>query len=353
MIFFIIPHRKIGGAEKVHLEIMKSVYQYEKIFFVIYDTDNSPISDDFLKIATIVNLNSSIKRRIFKYLIILISYIIPITVFGCNIGYFYYLLPKISKKSTTIDLTHAFSFSDTGREDIALNYIPLIDQRIVINKKTFTDYENEYRSAGIDAFYLNRFKIIPNGIPINNFDDKLIEKRFHDFTIGFVGRFSYEKRPELFLSLASSLFQNRIKVKMIVDNFKLSKSIYDGIEIVEGINDSELVNKEFSTISVLIVPSLREGFPLVIMEAMELGIPVISTAVGSIDEHVIDGENGYISDNIESEIFVKFCFSKIELLSIDKELYTSISLSARAYAETNFNIYNFYDAYRKILLKRQ
>lgn len=351
MIFFIIPHRNIGGAEKVHLEIMKSVYQHEKIFFVIYDTDNSPISDEFLKVAKIVNLNSRMKIKIFKYLLILISYIIPITVFGCNIDYFYYFLPKISKKSTTIDLTHAFSFPDIGKEDIALNYIPLIDQRIVINKRTYTDYENEYRSSGIDYIYLNRFKIIPNGIPIFFFDNNLIEKRFNDFKIGFVGRFSYEKRPELFLSLASSPFQNNIKAMMIIDSFKLSKSNYDNIEIVEGINDAELVRKEFSTISVLIVPSLREGFPLVIMEAMELGIPVISTAVGSIYEHVIDGENGYISDNIESENFLKFCFSKIELLSNDKELYTNISLSARAYAETNFNISNFYDSYRKILLK--
>lgn len=43
-----------------------------------------------------------------------------------------------------------------------------------------------------------------------------------------------------------------------------------------------------------VLPSYNEGLPLSILEAMSFGIPVISTDVGSVDEAVVDGVNGYL-----------------------------------------------------------
>jgi len=350
MIFFIIPYNKIGGAEKVHLEIIKSIPHSKWKFILFYDTDDSPISSDFLKIAKVFVLESKLKRKVFNFLLITLSYISPLTIFGCNSDHFYFLLPKISRKSLTVDLTHAFAFKEIGKEDPALKHIPLIAKRVVINRRTLIDYENEYRSEGIELHYLNRFQIIPNGIPIKNFEKNQIPDRFLNFKIGFVGRFSYEKRPEIFLSLASSEFETDIKAKMIVDKFKPSRDTYNKIEIVEGINDVELVRKEFASLSVLIVSSEREGFPLVIMEAMEQGIPVISTGVGSIEEHLHNGFNGFIYNGIDSEGFLEFSKLKINLMAQDKELYTNLSFNARSYAEKYFNIDNFYEAYKELLL---
>jgi glycosyltransferase involved in cell wall biosynthesis len=44
--------------------------------------------------------------------------------------------------------------------------------------------------------------------------------------------------------------------------------------------------------SIYLQPSLEEGMPLSILEAMAEGLPVIATAVGGIPEAVIDGESG-------------------------------------------------------------
>ena len=48
------------------------------------------------------------------------------------------------------------------------------------------------------------------------------------------------------------------------------------------------------TFDVLAVPSFTEGFPLVIVEAMLAGIPVVASAVGGIPEIVVDGDTGLL-----------------------------------------------------------
>ncbi len=45
---------------------------------------------------------------------------------------------------------------------------------------------------------------------------------------------------------------------------------------------------------VLLVPSLYEGMPLVIVEAMQRGLPVIASAVSGIPEVVVHGETGWL-----------------------------------------------------------
>ena len=350
MIIFIIPHHKVGGAERVHSEIIKSVSAYERVLVVFDQTDSSPISSIFQPYPYIVLGTSRLRRYVGALGIIVLSRITHLTLFGCNSLYYYHLLRWVARKTVTIDLTHAFSYPDPGIEDYAKKFIPFISKRIVVNHKTLQDYKAQYDREDIDDHFLSRFFVIPNGVYIREFDQTLISARFKDFTIGYVGRFAPEKRPGLFLKLIEMKGKVDFKAKMFVDVFDANSSDYPHMDLLVGENDPEKIRAEFSKISLLFVTSSREGFPLVIMEAMELGIPVISTDVGSISEHVINDFNGYVFDGNEEDAFLDFCLSKIDFLGNDEKTYTRLSLNAREYAMEYFDIEKMHRLYRELLV---
>jgi len=69
--------------------------------------------------------------------------------------------------------------------------------------------------------------------------------------------------------------------------------VSDGLRIT-GWLDAAGVQKELDAATVLVVPSLSEGLPVVIMEAMACRRPVIAPYLAGIPELVLDGETGWL-----------------------------------------------------------
>ncbi len=63
---------------------------------------------------------------------------------------------------------------------------------------------------------------------------------------------------------------------------------------ITGWIDSDAVRRELEAARALVLPSFAEGLPVVIMEAMALGRPVVSTLVAGIPELVVDGVTGWL-----------------------------------------------------------
>lgn len=92
---------------------------------------------------------------------------------------------------------------------------------------------------------------------------------------------------------------------------------------------------------VFVLPSLSEGVPRVLLEAMMLRKPVIATNVGGIPEIVKDGVNGFLFEPKDVEVLA----TKLkELLGIP-ECAKKMGEAGRAFAEANFSNEKYIENY--------
>jgi len=85
---------------------------------------------------------------------------------------------------------------------------------------------------------------------------------------------------------------------------------------------------------VLILPSHAEGFPNVILEALNYGLPIISTDVGAISESVIDNYNGFLIKPKDKDKLL----SSILKLGKSKKLREKFSINSRKVLVQNHSI---------------
>ena len=77
-----------------------------------------------------------------------------------------------------------------------------------------------------------------------------------------------------------------------------------------------------------VLPTYREGFPNVIVEAMAAGLPIVSCDVGCVRECVIDGRNGCIVPVAQPDYLGQ---TVADLLSNPRELARMAHESRRIY----------------------
>jgi trehalose synthase len=82
--------------------------------------------------------------------------------------------------------------------------------------------------------------------------------------------------------------------------------------------------------NVVVQKSIREGFGLVVSEAMWKGKPVIGSDVGGIRLQIIDGETGYLVDDIDG------CAKRIVDVLSDHEEANEMGRVARAFVKERF-----------------
>ena len=177
-----------------------------------------------------------------------------------------------------------------------------------------------------------RATYVSNGVNLEKLKKYIPEKikQINTKSLTFVttGRVSYQKNPELFNEIA----KNFPKIKFIwvgtgdLENKLTSKNI----EITGWKNRDELM-EILNKSDIFILPSLWEGLPISLLEAMALKKPcIVSNVIGNRD--VISNENnGFVCNNLNEFIEV--------IKNIQDNKYNLEKISENAFNDIK-NIYN-------------
>lgn len=118
-----------------------------------------------------------------------------------------------------------------------------------------------------------------------------------------IGRFHWKKGYHYALDAMNILKEKKIRfdytivahgvipeeILFLIDEYDLSNEV----KIIPGLKHDTLV-KTLQQSHLLLLPSVEEGIANVVLEAMSLGIPVITTDCGGMSEVIIEKSNGYI-----------------------------------------------------------
>jgi len=186
-------------------------------------------------------------------------------------------IPIISSQHATI--WHEGIIHNLYINSVSRHFLKYFDAHHVLNA---ADYET-YKDWNIPNVHL-----VPNGVNITEFKQSKRDKS-DNFTILFVGRLGHQKGVQTLLDAikilelrgSSSAIEITFEIcgtgplKNIVDDFALHRSNFRSHGYVSELE----LHSFYERSSLFVMPSLRETFGLVALEAMASGLPLIVTNI--------------------------------------------------------------------------
>lgn len=179
--------------------------------------------------------------------------------------------------------------------------------------------QQAYRAAGLPS---NKFRLIPNSVDTGHFrPGDEAERRHLRQTLRlpetlplmlFVGFFSREKRPEVLFDawvrleregrLASGIvFVGATRSSYYEVDPALAQRIRSEIrrlrveDRVTFVEVTHTIEWYYRAVDLFVLPSIREGMPIALLEAMASGLPCVATRLAGVTDAVIhDGANGLL-----------------------------------------------------------
>lgn len=208
-----------------------------------------------------------------------------------------------------------------------------------------------------------------------------------DLTYNFVDKRVYYPRD--CSRYRSDFAPNGEKILMHVSNFRPVKRVSDVIDVFRRVNERmpsrlvfigegpelgrtisrvrelgledrvlflgkrDEVAELLSVADIMLLPSEKESFGLVALEAMACGVPTVGSLAGGIPEVVTHGHTGFLSEVGDTASMAEHCIS----LLTDPELYAAISSQCTIRAQTVFCndliMREYEDIYYRILGREQ
>ena len=216
---------------------------------------------------------------------------------------------KILEKLSTKITKHHIAVSQTTKKDLT--------NQGVKKENIFVSY------GGIDLKTINS-----------------IPKQKKEYDLIYVGRLNHQKNVQLLIHTTAILKKEFPKIKVCIigdgpnrqklENLTKELNLQDNIQFKGFLKDKKEIYKALKSSKIFILPSLLEGFGIVVIEANACSLPtiVIKNKWNASRELIQEGKNGFISEN-NSKILAK----KITQMLTNKKILNQMSKQSKDTAQ--------------------
>lgn len=217
------------------------------------------------------------------------------------------------------------------------------------------EVRNWLLARGEDA---SRIQLIESGVDLTALRPRARSEDFlrqigassDDLIVGFSGRWSEEKNPLGFVQIAQRV-DPALPVRFVMTGMgpmraSIERAIYDAgfpngrFHLVGEVPEIAPV---LASLDLLVVPSVLDGRPVVVMEALAMGVPVLASRVGALPELVKDGRTGWLCEPSDPAAFAK----RIEDAERDRAGLRDMRDRSREYAEARLDVQGMFASYRR------
>jgi glycosyltransferase involved in cell wall biosynthesis len=330
-ILYIITSLGLGGAEKLLLYYLKNLDR-SKYSITVCCLRGKPddLHSEISKYAAVNNLNIKNKFNPIAVLYIhkLIREIQP------NIIHTHLFQPRIYTSiahlfyKRAVLITQKHSIVNPRKHNVFILFEMI---SISMNKKVIAISESVKKSL-IKYEFIPEKKIfvLPNCIDYQKYNNAMIRESIpnnKELVIGTVGRLEREKGLN-YLLLAMKIILSRfpsIKLDIIGDgsaqaelkNLSIKLHISNSVNFFGKFVD---VIPFYNKMDIFVLPSILEGFGIVLLEAMAAGIPIVATNVDGIREVVENMQTGLLVPSKNPEALADAITKLIESPQLRKKL---------------------------------
>ncbi len=369
VVFQVIPNLIMGGAERVFVNLLLNHEQFKPVGIVIKLPVGSlyeqMLNDQKVPLHFLHMRNPLYVAGLLKLHLLLKQY--RPQVVHCHLGALVYTYPllRLHKVPAIMYTVHNMAHADIGR-GLRRKFNQYIFREGT--KVVPVSIAEEVQRSVAEVYGYKDSPIIFNGVPVEEFTpnpEKRIQWRRENgfeedaILLVHVARYDPRKNQPLLVRVAGRIQSQKPlyllmvgssgtvpEIRQMVDELNLHHRI-KLLGIREDLPD--ILNAS----DIFVFPSVLEGNPMAIQEAMSAGLPIASTTVGGIPELVGHGEAGLLCPPEDDEAFLKI----VQQLVDDADLRKQMGAKARQRAIENCSAQamtrRYEQLYKEILQKAE
>ncbi len=188
-----------------------------------------------------------------------------------------------------------------------------IDAVVAVNGRMLAN--PRLKKSGINLHVVN------NGMPpaqaeVRELDQEVAEFCKAGFIVGAIGRLTQEKGFKYLVEAFARVRERRKDARLVILGDGPEKDLLAGAAATFGLKDGLLMpgyragaSRYLRLFDIFVLPSLTEGLPMVVLEAMQNGVPIVATRVGGVPEVLEEGAAGVLIESASARAVAEGIFA--------------------------------------------